>query len=94
MGRKRPAKPVPTSGLHARPTTNLHAQVLHDMLHKGPSALQTHLSHHGIDDKLDPHGTALLHEACSAVAETWTKQSDVLVKQLLQAGADANCRCT
>jgi hypothetical protein len=77
MGRKKAAKPAPTSGLHARPASNLHAQVLHDMLHKAPSALQ-HLLHHGINDKLEQHGETLLHEACGPVAEAWTKQSDVL----------------
>jgi ankyrin repeat protein len=94
MGRKKAAKPVPTSGLHARPASDLFAQVLHDMLHKAPSSLHQHLLHHGIDDTNELQGETLLHIACNPLMEAWTKQSDVLVKQLLQAGADVNCRCT
>jgi ankyrin repeat protein len=94
MGRKKAAKPVPTSGLHARPTSDLFPQVLHDMLHIAPSALQQHLLHHGIDDTNGLQGETLLHIACNPLMEAWTKQSDVLVKQLLQAGAEVNCRCT
>jgi hypothetical protein len=94
MGRKKAAKPAPTSGIHARPTSDLYPQVLHDMLYKAPSALQQHLRHHGIDDTNGFQGETLLHTACNPVMEAWTKQSDVLVKQLLLEGAYVNSRCT
>jgi uncharacterized protein len=74
-----------------KPLYKDYGQLLHAMWHD-PSVLQQHLhASFGINTP-DPRGYTLLYLACDQDAEALTKGSDTLVKQLLQAGADPNCR--
>jgi uncharacterized protein len=96
MGRKKAAaakaaKAARASASNREPDEYL--ELLDDMW-RDPSVLQRHLdAGHGIDTR-NSEGCSLLFLACTPDAEALCKDSDTLVKQLLQAGADPNSRTT
>jgi hypothetical protein len=76
----------------AKPKPNdLFGQLVYNMW-RDSGALQRHLDAGHSINATDEFGDTVLHVSCFPDVETMSKCSDTLVKQLLQAGADPNCR--